>query len=111
MLQEAALFPWLTVQQNVTFVLDRGMSRAQRRERARSHLRSVQLGGFEDAMPHQLSGGMKMRASLARALAVDAPVLLMDEPFGSLDAQTRESMHRLLMSVWMRTHKTIDRKS
>ena len=107
MFQEAALFPWLTVQQNVTFVLDRRLSGAQRRERARSHLRSVQLGGFENAMPHQLSGGMKMRASLARALAVDAPVLLMDEPFGSLDAQTRESMHRLLMSVWMRTHKTI----
>jgi NitT/TauT family transport system ATP-binding protein len=108
MFQEAALYPWMTVQQNITFVLrGRGLSAAERRERARAFLHWVQLAGFEDALPHQLSGGMKMRASLARALAVDAPVLLMDEPFGSLDAQTREAMHHLLQGVWNQTHKTI----
>jgi len=108
MFQEAALYPWMTVQQNITFMLQgRGMSRAERNERARSFLHWVQLDGFEHAMPHQLSGGMKMRVSLARALAVDAPVLLMDEPFASLDAQTREVMHRLLISVWRKTRKTV----
>jgi NitT/TauT family transport system ATP-binding protein len=67
----------------------------------------VQLTGFEDTLPHQLSGGMKMRASLARALAMDPTVLLMDEPFGSLDAQTRIHMQELLQSIWLRTGKTV----
>nr|WP_158080003.1 ATP-binding cassette domain-containing protein [Archangium sp. Cb G35] len=108
MFQEAALFPWLSVRQNIEFVLAaRGLSRAERAERARRFIRYVQLDGFEDAMPHELSGGMKMRTALARALAVDSPVLLMDEPFGSLDAQTRLHMHELLQRVWMETHKTI----
>lgn len=108
MFQEAALFPWLTVRGNITFALAaRGVPRAQRRERADTFIRRVQLQGFEDTLPHQLSGGMKMRASLARALAVDPAVLLMDEPFGSLDAQTRVHMQELLQSIWMRTGKTI----
>ena len=94
MFQEAALFPWLTVRGNITFALGaKGVPRAERRERAgHGTSSSVQLGGFEDTLPHQLSGGMKMRASLARALAMDPAVLLMDEPFGSLDAQTRIHM-------------------
>ncbi|WP_141621662.1 ABC transporter ATP-binding protein [Myxococcus sp. AB036A] len=108
MFQEAALFPWLTVRGNITFALAaRGVPRAERRERADTYIRRVQLGGFEDALPHQLSGGMKMRASLARALAVDPAVLLMDEPFGSLDAQTRIHMQELLQSIWVRTGKTV----
>ncbi|MFE8604727.1 ATP-binding cassette domain-containing protein [Archangium violaceum] len=108
MFQDAALFPWMSVRQNIEFVLAaRGLSRAERAERARRFIRYVQLDGFEDAMPHELSGGMKMRTALARALAVDSPVLLMDEPFGSLDAQTRLHMHELLQRVWLETHKTI----
>ena len=108
MFQEAALFPWLTVQQNIEFVLAaRGLSKAQRTERAERFIHYVQLDGFQKALPHELSGGMKMRTALARALAVDSPVLLMDEPFGSLDAQTRQHMHELLQRVWMETHKTI----
>ncbi|QDE65555.1 MULTISPECIES: ABC transporter ATP-binding protein [Myxococcus] len=108
MFQEAALFPWLTVRGNITFALAaRGVPRAERRERADTYIQRVQLGGFEDALPHQLSGGMKMRASLARALAVDPAVLLMDEPFGSLDAQTRIHMQELLQSIWVRTGKTV----
>lgn len=108
MFQEAALFPWLTVRQNIEFVLAaRGLTRAERSERAGRFIRYVHLDGFENSLPHELSGGMKMRAALARALAVDSPVLLMDEPFGSLDAHTRQHMHELLQRVWLETHKTI----
>lgn len=108
MFQDAALYPWRTVLQNITFVLAaRGLPRAERNRRARAWLKVVQLEGFEDTLPHQLSGGMKMRASLARALAVDSPVLLMDEPFGSLDAQTRANMHELMQRIWRQTRKTI----
>ena len=108
MFQEPALFPWMSVRQNIEFVLAaRGLSKAERRERANRYIHYVQLTGFDGAMPHELSGGMKMRAALARALAVDSPVLLMDEPFGSLDAQTRLHMHELLQRVWLETKKTI----
>ncbi|ATB30432.1 ABC transporter [Melittangium boletus DSM 14713] len=108
MFQEAALYPWLTVRQNLEFVLAaRGLSRKDRAERARRFIRYVHLDGFENTLPHELSGGMKMRTALARALAVDSQVLLMDEPFGSLDAQTRHHMHELLQRVWLETHKTI----
>jgi sulfonate transport system ATP-binding protein len=108
MFQEAALFPWLTVRQNLEFVLAaRGLSKAERTERARRFIRYVQLDGFENTLPHELSGGMRMRTALARALAVNSQVMLMDEPFGSLDAQTRQHMHELLQRVWMETHKTI----
>ncbi|RYZ37970.1 MAG: ABC transporter ATP-binding protein [Myxococcaceae bacterium] len=108
MFQEAALFPWLTVRGNITFALGaRGVPRSQRRERADTFIQRVRLEGFADSLPHELSGGMKMRASLARALAVDPTVLLMDEPFGALDAQTRVHMQELLQSIWIRSGKTV----
>ncbi|XXF78222.1 ABC transporter ATP-binding protein [Myxococcaceae bacterium GXIMD 01537] len=107
MFQEAALFPWMTVRGNLEFALAaRGVPRSARPARAREFIHRVHLDGFENALPHQLSGGMKMRASLARALAVDSAVLLMDEPFGSLDAQTRLQMQQLLQSIWMNAART-----
>jgi NitT/TauT family transport system ATP-binding protein len=106
--QEAALFPWFTVRQNLVFVLRaNGVTRSEAEERARAFVRRVHLEGFESALPHQLSGGMRMRVSLARALAMDPAVLLMDEPFGALDARTRAHMHELLQSIWMRDRKTV----
>ncbi|BDG09315.1 ABC transporter ATP-binding protein [Anaeromyxobacter paludicola] len=106
--QEPALFPWLSVKQNLTFPLRaRGLSRAEASARALEFIHLVQLDGFERAQPHELSGGMRMRVSLARALAMDPQVLLMDEPFGALDAQTRDQMHRLLQRIWMRDQKTV----
>jgi NitT/TauT family transport system ATP-binding protein len=107
-LQEAALFPWLTVQGNVEFGLKlRGVAKAERRELARAQLARVRLQRFATAFPHQLSGGMKQRAALARALAIDPPVLLMDEPFAALDAQTRDLMHAELQRIWSDTRKTV----
>lgn len=106
--QEAALFPWLSVRANVEFGLKMlGIAAAQRRTRAAEYLRMVHLSRFAEAFPHQLSGGMKQRVALARALAMDPKILLMDEPFGALDAQTRRLLQEELMQVWMRTHKTI----
>jgi NitT/TauT family transport system ATP-binding protein len=106
--QEPALFPWMTVLGNVVFPLRaQGISRAEADERARSYVSLVQLDGFEDALPHQLSGGMRMRVQLARALALDPAVLLMDEPFAALDAQTRSRMHQLLQRIWVRDRKTV----
>jgi NitT/TauT family transport system ATP-binding protein len=106
--QEPALFPWLTVHQNLVLPLRaRGLSRAEARERAGTFIPWVQLEGFEDALPHQLSGGMRMRVQLARALAMDPAVLLMDEPFAALDAQTRSTMHQLLQRIWLRDRKTV----
>jgi NitT/TauT family transport system ATP-binding protein len=94
MFQEPALFPWLTTARNVELALRAGgMSRAQRRQRISELLEVVHLGGFADKRPHELSGGMRQRAALARALAQDADVLLMDEPFGALDAMTRDLLH------------------
>jgi NitT/TauT family transport system ATP-binding protein len=108
MFQDAALFPWMTVKGNLTFALAaRGLPRAEREARAQTFIDRVGLRGFEDTLPHQLSGGMKMRTSLARALAMDSAVLLMDEPFGSLDAQTRMHMHELLQSLWLGARKTV----
>ncbi len=105
---DPALFPWLTVRQNLVFALRaRGLSRAAAERRAREHVSLVQLDGFQDALPHQLSGGMRMRVQLARALAMDPAVLLMDEPFAALDAQTRSQMHQLLQRIWIRDRKTV----
>jgi ABC-type nitrate/sulfonate/bicarbonate transport system ATPase subunit len=106
--QSYTLFPWLSVQENIEFGLDvAGRPKAERREIAAHYLEKIGLKGFEKAYPSQLSGGMKQRVAIARALANDPEVLLMDEPFGALDAQTRAVMQELLVSVWEETHKTI----
>jgi len=101
MFQEAALFPWLTVAKNVSLPLKlRGIPRAARPDRVHELLRLVQLDGFADKRPHELSGGMRQRLSLARAFAQEADVLLMDEPFGALDAMTRDLLHHELERLW-----------
>jgi NitT/TauT family transport system ATP-binding protein len=106
--QEPALFPWMSALGNVVFPLRaQGIGRADAEARARTYVSLVHLDGFEDALPHQLSGGMRMRVQLARALALDPAVLLMDEPFAALDAQTRSQMHQLLQRVWLRDRKTV----
>ena len=106
--QEAALFPWLSVGKNVELALRlRGVPRSQRRTRVVELLELVRLDGFVDKQPHQLSGGMRQRVALARALAQEADVLLMDEPFGALDAMTRDVMHDELERIWRETRSTI----
>jgi NitT/TauT family transport system ATP-binding protein len=106
--QEFALFPWRTARANVELGLEElGVPAAERGVRARRHIEQMGLGGFEDRYPHQLSGGMRQRVGIARALAVDPAVLLMDEPFSALDAQTRTLMMEELLGVWERTRKTI----
>jgi len=106
--QEFALFPWRTVQTNVEFGLEElGVRARERAARARDYIALTGLGGFEARYPHQLSGGMRQRVGIARALAVDPAVLLMDEPFSALDAQTRQLMQEELLLIWERTRKTI----
>jgi NitT/TauT family transport system ATP-binding protein len=108
MFQEAALLPWLTAAGNVELALElRGMKRSQRTGIARELLHRVHLDGFERRLPHELSGGMKQRVALARALAQDADVLLMDEPFGALDAITRDRLHEELERIWTESGLTI----
>jgi NitT/TauT family transport system ATP-binding protein len=106
--QEAALFPWLDVQQNVEFGLRQaGIPGKERVATARRYLELVHLKGFERSYVHQLSGGMRQRVAIARALALDPAILLMDEPFGALDALTRDRLHAELESIWASTHKTV----
>jgi NitT/TauT family transport system ATP-binding protein len=108
MFQESALFPWLSVARNVEIALRmRGVGRAERRERAAQLLDVVRLTGFGHKRPHELSGGMRQRVALARALAQDADVLLMDEPFGALDAMTRDLLHDELERVWREQSLTV----
>jgi len=108
MFQDAALFPWLTVAGNVDLALKlRKVPRAERRPRVESLLRTVHLEAFGDKRPHELSGGMRQRVALARAFAQDADVLLMDEPFGALDAMTRDVLHDELESLWRDRSLTI----
>lgn len=106
--QEDALFPWLSVIKNVEFGLKMlGFSSTQRRKIAEEYLELVELQDFAQASPHQLSGGMKQRVAIARALAMNPKLLLMDEPFAALDAQTRAMLHKDLQDIWRRTEKTI----
>ena len=105
--QEAALFPWLNVIQNVEFGLVRRMEAKKRREIARTFLHLVHLARFEKAYVHELSGGMKSRVALARALALNPSILLMDEPFAALDAQTRDLLHEELQEIWQKTRQTV----
>ncbi len=106
--QQYALFPWRTALGNVEFGLERqNIPKNERKETARKYLALVGLTSFEDRYPYELSGGMKQRVAIARALAFDPDILLMDEPFGALDAQTREILQRELLRIWEETHKTI----
>jgi NitT/TauT family transport system ATP-binding protein len=106
--QESNLFPWLTLVENVEFPLAvRGVRPKERRDRARDWIKRVGLEGFESHYPFQLSGGMQKRASIVRTLIYDPEVVLMDEPFGPLDAQTRMQMQHDLLELWQRDQKTI----
>jgi NitT/TauT family transport system ATP-binding protein len=106
--QEASLFPWLSTLDNIEFPLSlRGVPRAERRRRSQAMLSLVGLEGFGDRYPHELSGGMKQRVSIARGLVQDPPLLLMDEPFAALDEQTRMTMGHELLRIWSRTQKTV----
>jgi len=108
MFQDAALFPWLTVAGNVDLALKlRGIPRSERKARVESLLRIVHLDGFGAKQPHELSGGMRQRVALARAIAQDADVLLMDEPFGALDAMTRDLLLDELESLWADRNLTV----
>jgi sulfonate transport system ATP-binding protein len=106
--QEFALFPWRSVRRNIEFGLEmKGVSEAERRRTSSKYIDLVGLKGFEDSHPKELSGGMKQRVGIARALANNPDVLLMDEPFGSLDAQTRNLMQKELLRIWSATEKTV----
>ena len=106
--QSYTLFPWLTVAQNIRFGLrEKGVSEALQKERSDYFIAKVGLRGFENHFPKQLSGGMQQRTAIARALANDPKILLMDEPFGALDNQTRVLMQELLLGIWEAEHKTV----
>ncbi len=106
--QDANLFPWLTIEENIALPLElRGIPKQERLQRARTLIGLVGIGGFETRWPYELSGGMRQRAAIARALSHDPDILLMDEPFGALDAMTRDSLNIELQNLWMQTRKTI----
>ncbi|WP_435195627.1 ABC transporter ATP-binding protein [Natronomonas sp. EA1] len=106
--QEYHLFPWRTVRENIAFGLEQqGLGKAERAKRVDELIELVGLTGFGDTYPADLSGGMKQRVGIARALAVDPELLLMDEPFGAVDAQTRDMLHDELLDVWSKTGKTV----
>jgi NitT/TauT family transport system ATP-binding protein len=106
--QAAGLYPWRTIGGNISLPLEiMGFSKAEQRERVNRVMDLVDLGGFEKRFPWQLSGGMQQRASIARALAFDADILLMDEPFGALDEIVRDHLNEQLLKLWARTEKTI----
>jgi NitT/TauT family transport system ATP-binding protein len=106
--QQYALLPWRSARKNIEFGLEtKGLAKSDRRERAEHYLELVGLQAFADRYPHELSGGMKQRVAIARSLAFDPEVLLMDEPFAALDAQTRESLQDELLRIWQATGKTI----
>jgi NitT/TauT family transport system ATP-binding protein len=108
MFQDATLLPWLTARQNVDLALRLdGVPSERRGARTQDLLELVNLGGFEDKRPHELSGGMRQRVSLARVLAQDAPIVLMDEPLGALDAMTRDKMHDEIERIWTQLGLTI----
>ncbi len=108
MFQEYVLFPWLTVEGNIRFGLDvQGLKDAVSEERVRHLISIVGLKGFETAYPHTLSGGMQQRVAIARALAYDPEVLLMDEPFGALDAQTKRRLIGDFIKIWEENRKTV----
>ena len=106
--QEQSVFPWLTVRDNIAFGLKaRGIDKKTRRAMADRHVAMVHLDGFADALPHQLSGGMKQRVALARAFANDPEMLLMDEPFGALDEQTKLVLQTELLRIWESSRQTV----
>ena len=106
--QDASLIPWRTVLKNIVYGLEcAGVGRREAAERARHFIDLVGLGGFEGHYPHELSGGMQQRVNLARALVMDPAILLMDEPFAALDAQTREVMQEELLGIWQKAKKTV----
>ncbi|MBR7782429.1 ABC transporter ATP-binding protein [Undibacterium luofuense] len=106
--QEYALFPWMTVAQNIAFGLEiKGMDKAGISERVQGLLKMLGLSDFAQRFPKDLSGGMRQRVAIARVLALDSPVMLMDEPFGALDALTRRNLQDELLDIWARTRKTI----
>jgi NitT/TauT family transport system ATP-binding protein len=106
--QEHGLYPWMTVLDNVAFGLEmRGIAREERRDRARAFVERVGLAHFADSFPHELSVGMRQRVGIARAFVADTPILLMDEPFGSLDAQTRRVLQEELLKLWKEHRKLV----
>ena len=106
--QADSLYPWRTVLDNVVFGLEiKGIPSNERYSRAQELIRRVGLAGFASHYPHELSGGMRQRVNLARALAVDPEIILMDEPFAALDAQTREVMQQELLRIWSSSKKTV----
>jgi NitT/TauT family transport system ATP-binding protein len=107
-MQGYALFPWLTVSQNIQFGLElQKVSKKERVRKAEEYIELVGLPGFDNRYPYELSGGMKQRVAIARSLAYDPNILLMDEPFAAVDAQTREVLQEELLGIWQKTHKTI----